>query len=53
MRVRAGLNSPELRIGQAAHDFCMTACAAPHCGGVGGAAAGWSTGGALALASTA
>ena len=29
MRVRAGLNSPELRIGQAAHDFCMTACAAP------------------------
>jgi ATP-dependent helicase/nuclease subunit B len=29
MRARAGLNSPELRIGQAAHDFCMAACAAP------------------------
>jgi ATP-dependent helicase/nuclease subunit B len=29
MRARAGLNSPELRIGQTAHDFCMAACAAP------------------------
>ena len=29
MRAAAGLDSPEDRVGQAAHDFVMTACAAP------------------------
>ena len=29
MRARAGLPSPEERVGQAAHDFVMAACAAP------------------------
>jgi ATP-dependent helicase/nuclease subunit B len=29
MRARAGLPSPEERVGQAAHDFAMAACAAP------------------------
>ncbi len=29
MRVAAGLPSPEERVGQMAHDFCMAACAAP------------------------
>jgi ATP-dependent helicase/nuclease subunit B len=29
MRARAGLASPELLVGQAAHDFCMSCCAAP------------------------
>ncbi|MBV8616007.1 MAG: double-strand break repair protein AddB, partial [Acetobacteraceae bacterium] len=30
MRARAGLPSPEERVGQAAHDFVSAACAAPH-----------------------